>query len=100
MITEMAILTALPDSGDALGRAIAEGIEFIRQDPGCESIQVTRGIEQPDRFVVSVGWTSLAAHVEHFRSTPQFGRWLGSISGLFDSKTLDTQHYVGHPADE
>lgn len=94
MITEMAILTALPGKDDELGRAIRRGIEFIRQDPGCVRAEVTRGVEQPGRFVVTVGWTSLAAHVDDFRGTPQFGQWISAIRGLFDPQTLDTQHYA------
>jgi quinol monooxygenase YgiN len=94
LITELAILIALPGKGDELGRAIFQGISFIRQDPGCVQADAVRGIEQPDRYIVTVRWTSLAAHVDGFRGTPQFAQWISAIRGLFDPGTLDTQHYT------
>lgn len=100
LITEMEILTALPGKGDELGRAISSGIGLIRQDPGCIHANVARGVEQPDHFVVTVGWTSLTAHVDGFRSTPQFAQWIGAIRGLFDPQALDTQHYTRYPHDQ
>jgi heme-degrading monooxygenase HmoA len=100
MITEIAILTALPGAGDELGQAISRGLDLIHQDPGCIQVGVTRGVERPDRFVITVDWTSLPAHVDGFRNTPQFGQWIGTIRGLFDPQTLDTQHYAPYPDDQ
>ena len=93
MITEMALLTALPGQAEELGRAIDRGVEFIRSAPGCEGVAVTRCVEKPDRFVVLVDWASLEAHVDDFRGSELFEQWIGSIKGLFDPSTLDTHHY-------
>lgn len=98
VITEMALLTALPGQGDALGRAIDQGAAHIRSAVGCESVAVTRCVETPDRFVVTVKWSSLEAHVEDFRGSEAFKQWIGSIKGLFDPATLDAQHYSPYPA--
>jgi quinol monooxygenase YgiN len=98
MITEMAILTALPGKGEELGKAIGHGVGLIRQHPGCLKATVARCVEKPDRFTVTVEWTSIQAHTEDFRGSPLFGQWLASIKGLFDPQTLDTHHYAAYPA--
>ncbi|MEV6603628.1 antibiotic biosynthesis monooxygenase family protein [Kutzneria sp. NPDC051319] len=91
MITEIAVLTALPDRADDLGQAITAGITHVRADPGCLSAQVLRGVEQPDRFVVTIAWSSLEAHVDGFRGSPAFARWIGSVKPFLAAS--ETQHY-------
>ncbi|MFI5614814.1 putative quinol monooxygenase [Amycolatopsis sp. NPDC051903] len=98
MVTELAILTALPGGADELGRAIAAGVPHLRRHPDCRSVSVSRCLEEPGRFTVSVDWTSVEAHEQGFRSSPLFERWIGSIAGLFDPATLDTRHYEPYPA--
>ncbi|HEY1822263.1 MAG TPA: rhodanese-like domain-containing protein [Trebonia sp.] len=58
-----------------------------------------RTCPQPDRYVVTVGWASLAAHVDGFRGTPQFEQWIGAIRGLIDLEALDTEHYARYSRD-
>jgi quinol monooxygenase YgiN len=98
VVTEMAIFTALPGKEDELGRAIGHGAGFIRQYPGCISVNIARSIEKPERFTVSIDWQSVGVHVNGFRNSPLFSRWIGSITGLFDQEKLDTQHYQAYRA--
>ncbi|MGW4486695.1 putative quinol monooxygenase [Amycolatopsis sp. NPDC004368] len=98
MVTELAILTALPGGEDDLGRAIAAGVPYLRRHPDCLSASVSRCLEEPGRFTVSVNWTSVAAHEQGFRASPLFRQWIGSIAGLFDPASLDTRHYERYPA--
>lgn len=94
MITELAIITALPGAEERLGEAITAGVQHIRRDPGGRSAEGTRCVAEPGRYLLTVRWASLEAHVEGFRGSPGFGRWLDSIKGLFDPATLDARHYV------
>jgi heme-degrading monooxygenase HmoA len=92
MVTEMAIFTARPGKENDLGQGIVHGVEFIRQYPECVSVNITRCVEKPERYVLSVVWTSLEAHVNGFRTSPLFGQWRNTISGLFEDN-LDVSHY-------
>ncbi|EWM13554.1 putative quinol monooxygenase [Kutzneria sp. 744] len=91
MITEIAVLTATADRAEDLAQAITAGITHVRENPGCLSAQVLRGVEQPDRFVVAIAWASLEAHVDGFRGSPAFARWIGSIKPFLAAS--ETQHY-------
>jgi heme-degrading monooxygenase HmoA len=92
MVTEMAIFTALPGREKELGVAIAGGIRFLQEYPACTSVEIATCVEKPERYVVSVGWTSLEEHVNGFRNSPLFGQWIGSIKGLFEDNP-DVFHY-------
>jgi quinol monooxygenase YgiN len=84
MIHEVAIFTAVEGKADELGPAILRGLEVIRQHPACISARVERCIEQPDRYMLVVAWTSLEAHMQDFRGGPLLPLWRSHITGLHD----------------
>ena len=92
MVTEVAIFIAASGKEDELGAGILKGLEVIRQHPACISANVTRCVEQPQRYMLSVVWTSLEAHTEGFRGGPLFPQWRSNINGLFTG-TPDVFHY-------
>lgn len=92
MVTEIAILNAVPGKEDELGQAILRGIEVIRQHPECISAHVERCIEQPRQYMIINIWTSYEAHVEDFRGGPLFPQWRSHINGLFEG-TPTVYHY-------
>ena len=86
MVTEIAIFTAIPGKEEQLGQAILHGIDdAIRQHPACLAAYVTRCIEQPSRYMLTVTWTSLEAHTVDFRGGPLFPKWRRHINGLFET---------------
>ncbi len=84
MVTEIAIFTAIPGKEEELGQGIIQGLEAIRQHPGCISANATRCMERPGRYMISVVWTSLEAHLNDFRNSPLFPKWRSHINGLFE----------------
>jgi heme-degrading monooxygenase HmoA len=84
MVTEVAIFNAVSSKEEELGQAILRGLEVIRQHPGCVSAHVTRCIERPGRYMVTVIWTSLEAHTVDFRGGLLFTQWRNHINGLFE----------------
>ncbi len=84
MVTEIAIFTAVPGKEEALGQGIIQGLEAIRQHPQCISANASSCIERPGRYMLSVVWTSLEAHLDDFRSSPLFPKWRSHINGLFE----------------
>jgi hypothetical protein len=59
MVTEIAIFTAASGKEYELGQAILRGLDVIRLHPECISAQVTRCVEKPARYMLTVVWTSL-----------------------------------------
>ena len=92
MVTEIAIFTAVPGKEDELGQGILRGLDVIRQHPECISAQVTRCVEKPARYMLTVVWTSLEAHVNDFRGGLLFPQWRSNIKGLFEG-TPEVFHY-------
>lgn len=88
MITEIALFTAMPGKEAALGEAILNGLEFIRQHPECIAARVERCIEQPGQYAVINTWTSLEAHTESFRGGPLFPQWRGQINELYSGQPV------------
>ena len=91
-VTEIATFIAASGKEDELGHGILKGLEVIRQHPDCISAQVTRCVEQPQRYMLTVVWTSLAAHTVNFRGGPLFPQWRSHINGLFTG-TPEVFHY-------
>src|SRR5579884_722174 len=92
MVTEIAIFTAISGKEDELGQAILRGLDVIRQHPECISAQVTRCIEKPGRYMLTVVWTSLEAHVNDFRGGPLFSQWRSHINALYEG-AAEVFHY-------
>lgn len=92
MVTEVATFTAATGKEDELGAGILQGIEVIRQHPECISANVTRCVEQAQRYMLIVVWTSLEAHTVGFRGGPLFPQWRSHINGLF-AGTPEIFHY-------
>ncbi|MBA2681690.1 MAG: antibiotic biosynthesis monooxygenase [Ktedonobacteraceae bacterium] len=95
MITEVAIFTAIPGKEEALGQAMIQGLETIRQHPECVSANSTRCIEKPGRYLLSVNWTSLDAHIKDFRNGPLFIQWRSYINGLTEG-SAEVFHYEAY----
>jgi quinol monooxygenase YgiN len=95
MVTEIAVLNAVPGKEEELGQAIIRGLEVIRQHPGCISSHVTRCIELPGRYMVTNVWTSLEAHIVDFRGGPLFSQWRGHINGLYEGNP-EVFHYQAY----
>lgn len=92
MVTEVAVFLAASGKEKELGQAIIKGLEVIRQHPECISANVAHCIELPQRYMLTVVWTSLEAHTVDFRGGPLFPQWRSHINGLFDG-TPEAFHY-------
>jgi quinol monooxygenase YgiN len=92
MVTEIAIFTAAPGKEEALGYGIIRGLEAIRHHPECISANATRCVERDGRYMLSVVWTSLEAHMKDFRSSPLYSQWRSHIEGLFEDPP-EVYHY-------
>ena len=92
MVTEVAFFIARAGKEEDLGQGIIRGIEFIRQHPECISANTAHCIERPERYMLSVIWTSLEAHVNGFRSSSLFGQWRSEINGLYEENP-EVYHY-------
>jgi len=83
VITEIAELTIDPEASEAFESAVAEARELFLQAPDCHSFRIDRVVETPGTYLLLVGWTSVEAHMERFRSSDAFQRWRALVSPFF-----------------
>lgn len=72
MIIERAELPIHPDRAGAFAEMLAaQGKAILASADGCMLVQAGRGIENPDRFILLLGWRSVEHHVA-FTKTDSF----------------------------
>lgn len=82
MITEFATLKVAPAQAQRFERAVKDASAHFLAAPECTSFRLDRVIEEPGTYLLIVGWTSVAAHMDDFRQTEAFLRWR-DIAGPF-----------------
>ena len=92
MVTEITVFIALAGKEEELGQGIIQGLEAIRQHPECISANAMKCVENPGRYILTVVWTSLEAHMNGFRNSPNFAEWRRHVNGLFEGQP-ELYHY-------
>jgi Uncharacterized conserved protein len=78
--------------------AYREGRRYLDASPECVGYDILRGIEEPDRFVVLIRWTSVERHLEGFRKGPQFPPFFQAVKPFFEN-IEEMKHYEAVPAE-
>lgn len=83
MVLEIADFLIREGEENAFADAYREAVSHITATPGCRSIRLVRGIENPRRFVLLVEWERLEDHTEAFRGSPAFTAWRAAVGPFF-----------------
>lgn len=75
MIYELAELEVKPGQEADFIAAAEKAKAFFLSAEGCLAFQVTRSIEQPQRFRLLVQWNTLDDHMVGFRNSDNFLEW-------------------------
>ena len=84
MILELAILDVRAGESAEFERAFAEAKTIISAMPGFDHLELQRCLEQPDRYVLLVGWDRLEDHTEGFRGSAEYERWRDLLHRFYD----------------
>ena len=84
MILELAILDVRHGETAAFERAFAEAKTIISAMPGFDHLELQHCLEQPNRYVLLVGWDRLEDHTEGFRGSPEYERWRDLLHRFYD----------------
>ncbi|WP_051476590.1 antibiotic biosynthesis monooxygenase [Arthrobacter sp. Br18] len=71
MIYEHAQLTIRPDGHDSFRNTYPAIRENLLAVHGCRSVDLHPSVDQPDIYLLRVGWESLSDHTEVFPETDQ-----------------------------
>ncbi|KAA0922706.1 MULTISPECIES: antibiotic biosynthesis monooxygenase family protein [unclassified Rhodococcus (in: high G+C Gram-positive bacteria)] len=75
MIVEHALLHVVPHRTDEFEAAFADAKSIISSMPGFENLTLSRGIEQPNTYLLLVEWERLEDHIEGFRKSDEYQKW-------------------------
>jgi heme-degrading monooxygenase HmoA len=84
MILEVATLNIRPGQTPAFEQAFAQAQTIIASMPGYLGHELQRCVENTQRYVLLVRWTTLEAHTVGFRGSPQYQTWRGLLHHFYD----------------
>lgn len=93
MIIETAHMTVAEGNEAAFETALEKARGFLESSPGCRGLEVHRGIERPQTFMLLIKWDSLADHTETFRNSDAFVQWRAILGPLF-VETPQVEHWM------
>jgi heme-degrading monooxygenase HmoA len=67
-----------PEIERAIGLTIAKATGYLGH-------QVHKGVESPERYLLTVRWNTLENHTIDFRESPAFTEWRGIVGPYFAS---------------
>ncbi len=93
MILEHADITIATGQNAAFEEAIQRGIDtVISTANGFVDATVHKGIESPERYLLTIHWETLENHTVDFRGGPLFPAWR-AIVGPFFAKPPVVEHF-------
>lgn len=94
MVIEHADLAITPGRGAEFEAAFVRGHQVIAQATGYRWARIVRQVEDPNAYLLLVGWESVEAHTVDFRGSELFTQWRAIVSEFFASPPVVT-HYSG-----
>lgn len=85
-VTEKAELQVAEDKADEFEALLSKCADLVLGPGGCNSVQIGRGIERPNVFLLTVQWDSVDAH-NTWRETPPFAEFVGLIKDYLTGPT-------------
>ncbi len=65
---------------------------FLQVSPYCLGYELTQGEEEPNNFILRIEWTSTTNHLEGFRKSEDFPKFLACIRAYY-SDIREMKHY-------
>jgi hypothetical protein len=82
--------------GAELVRAYERAARYLDESPECLAYELTTCEEDDTSWILRIEWRSTQAHLQGFRTGPQFPPFLREIRG-FVNEITEMRHY--HPTD-
>ena len=93
MILELADIRIHPGQQAAFDEAIQRGLNtVICRATGFRGFKVNKGIESPERYVLTIFWDTLEDHTGAFRQSDLFSQWRAIVGPCFASPPV-VEHF-------
>ncbi|MFD8326723.1 antibiotic biosynthesis monooxygenase [Streptomyces lydicus] len=84
---------AEPERRAAFEKAYTAAAEQLDAAPECLGYDLAHGVEEPERYILRIEWTSVEDHLKGFRGGPLFGPFLASVRPYIDD-IEEMKHYT------
>ncbi len=88
MVLEHAVISVRPGTAHDFEGAMRRARSVIAASHGFLSLELHRGVETPDRYLLLVEWETLEDHMVGFRESDAFVEWRKLIGPYFESPPL------------
>lgn len=92
MIVEYVRYQMSANTPEALIEAYRAAAEALQDSPACLGYELARCVEDPGCITVRILWRSVDAHLQEFRASPQFARFLAHVRP-FVGEIEEMRHY-------
>ena len=92
MVIEYIRYTVPADQADEFERAYGQAGQVLDDDPHCLGWEMSRGVEEPEHFVVRIQWDSIEGHEQGFRTSARFAEFFAAVRPFF-SAIEEMKHY-------
>lgn len=82
MIVELAILETQPGREDDFREGLRAARSVVERAEGYRGSTFYQCVEEPRRFVLTIWWDSVDAHLKGFRAGPLFPEWRSRFGHL------------------
>ena len=84
MILELADIRIQPGRGAEFDEAIRRAVEtVVSKAIGFHDYRIVKGIESPDRYLLTIWWRTLENHTVDFRGSAAFADWRAIVGPFF-----------------
>ena len=84
MILELADIRIHPGRQAEFDAAIVRGVEtVIAHAKGFCGYKINKGVESPERYLLTIFWATLEDHTVGFRQSESFAQWRGIVGPYF-----------------
>jgi heme-degrading monooxygenase HmoA len=84
MITEHVELPVIAGREADYEAAFAQAKPLIAASPGFRGLTLSRGIEQPNVYLLLVQWDTIEDHLTGFRESPAYQQWRALLHHFYD----------------
>jgi heme-degrading monooxygenase HmoA len=92
MVVEYIRYTVPSDKASEFETGYKNAGKVLDEDEHCLSYEVSKGVEEPEHYVVRIEWDSLDGHERGFRTSPGFREFFSDVKPFF-SEIEEMKHY-------
>ena len=83
MVLEMAHIDVIEGKTTEFEAGVTQALPLFKRAKGCIGVELHRGVERPNHYVLMVQWQTLDDHMVHFRESADFQEWRRLVGPYF-----------------